>query len=50
MNTLWVQPWTIEYGFTAIIHPVIEFACHQGNYSLAYSLKGHRAEERRKED
>jgi hypothetical protein len=45
----WVHAWTIEYPFTAINHRVVEFACHEANYSLANSLSGHRAEERRKQ-
>lgn len=44
----WEQPWTLEYPFTAIDHSLLEFACHEGNYSLENSLRGHRAEERQK--
>jgi len=41
----WTRPWTIEYPFSAVDHPLLEFACHEANYSLENSLRGHRAEE-----
>jgi hypothetical protein len=46
----WSAPWTIEYPFTAIDHSLLEFACHEANYSLENSLRGQRAEERTKKD
>lgn len=44
----WTAPWTIEYPFTATSEPIVEFACHEGNYSVENALRGHRAEERQK--
>jgi hypothetical protein len=46
----WTTSWKIEYPFRAIDHPVVEFACHEANYSLENSLRGHRAEERQNAD
>lgn len=45
----WARTWTIEYPFTKIDQPVLEYACHEGNYSLENALRGHRAEEKQKQ-
>jgi hypothetical protein len=41
------RPWTAEYAFTRTASPVYEFACHEGNYGLAYILQTSREAERR---
>jgi hypothetical protein len=41
-----VRPWTAEIPMTKIPGPLYEYACHEGNYSLAGILAGARAEER----
>ena len=43
----WDLPWTAEYPFKASHTPVVEYACHEGNYSLELALRGQRAQERR---
>ncbi|HEY8521868.1 MAG TPA: hypothetical protein VIN61_17485 [Gammaproteobacteria bacterium] len=42
----WAVPWTIEYPLARIEGPMFEYACHEGNYGLANTLSGARAEER----
>jgi hypothetical protein len=44
----WPRPWTMEVPFKATKEPVLEYACHEGNYAIENSLRGHRAEERQK--
>jgi hypothetical protein len=44
----WDRSWTADIPFTASNTPVVEYACHEGNYSLELALRGHRAEEREK--
>jgi hypothetical protein len=39
------EPWTVEFPFLATPGPIYEYACHEGNYGLANSLSGARAEE-----
>jgi hypothetical protein len=43
----WARPWTAEIPFKATDDHVLEFACHEANYSMANSLRGARAEEAR---
>ena len=38
-------PWTALIPMTAIAGPLFEYACHEGNYSLANMLAGARADE-----
>ena len=42
----WEQPWTVSFDLAADPqYPLIEYACHEGNYALVNILKGARAEE-----
>ena len=40
--TWYVRPWTGETHFTASDEPMLEFACHEGNYSLRFILEAAR--------
>lgn len=44
--TTWSQPWTAQVEMTRSDYPLYEYACHEGNYSMASSLSGARALER----
>ena len=46
----WDRPWTAELPITKIDGPLFEFACHEGNYGMANTLKGARAAEKAGED
>jgi hypothetical protein len=39
------QTWRAEMILTATHHPVMEYACHEGNYSMTGMLAGGRAKE-----
>lgn len=39
-------PWLAEYSLYSTQSPILEFACHEGNYSLPNILAGARAQER----
>ena len=42
----WTKPWTFSMPLTKIdTEPVLEFACHEGNYALPHILSGARAAE-----
>jgi hypothetical protein len=43
----WARSWTGEMPFAKIPGPLYEFACHEGNYSLANLLSGARAAEKK---
>jgi hypothetical protein len=43
----WATPWTAELMFTTMDGPIFEHACHEGNYGIANTLAGVRAEEKR---
>jgi len=43
----WTKPWTAEIFFKKTVGPIFEHACHEGNYGLANTLSGARAEEKR---
>jgi hypothetical protein len=46
-RTTWTRPWTFAMPLTMNDRePVLEYACHEGNYSLAHILSGARATER----
>jgi 2-phospho-L-lactate transferase/gluconeogenesis factor (CofD/UPF0052 family) len=45
----WAQTWTVEYPFKRTNQAVLEYACHEGNYSLENALRGHRFEEKMKQ-
>ena len=42
----WTRPWTAEIPMRRSEQPLYEYACHEGNYSLANILAGARAGER----
>lgn len=44
--SIYTGPWLAEYALTASPDPILEFACHEGNYSLPNILAGARAKER----
>ncbi|MCY4660161.1 MAG: hypothetical protein OXF93_10180 [Acidobacteria bacterium] len=41
--TAWAAPWTARVDMTRTDEPLYEYACHEGNYSMASSLSGARA-------
>jgi hypothetical protein len=43
----WTKPWSAELNFKKTVGPIFEHACHEGNYPLANTLAGARAEEKR---
>jgi hypothetical protein len=43
----WTRPWSGDYEMTRIAGPIIEYACHEGNYQLPSILKGARLAEER---
>jgi hypothetical protein len=45
---LYSQPWTGEFSMTKQDGPIYEYACHEGNYSLANILRGGQAEAARR--
>ena len=45
--TSWTRPWTAQVEMTRTDEPLYEYACHEGNYSMASSLSGARAMEAR---
>jgi hypothetical protein len=42
----WTSAWTASIPLRLSDLPMYEYACHEGNYSLANILSGHRAEEK----
>lgn len=42
----WDRPWSAAVPFRASTEPMLEYACHEGNYSMANMLRGARAEEK----
>ena len=48
--TSWTQPWTALVEMSRTDEPLYEYACHEGNYSMASSLSGARAMEAREAD
>ena len=43
----WTRPWSVEVPMKKTLGPVVEFACHEGNYSMYNALSGARADEKR---
>ena len=43
--TTWTRPWSGDYEMTRIDGPLIEYACHEGNYQLGTILRGARVAE-----
>jgi hypothetical protein len=47
--TTWTRPWTFEVDLTRdMAQPVMEYACHEGNYAMTNILTGARAAENEK--
>jgi hypothetical protein len=44
--SIYTAPWLAEYSLYRTSHPILEFACHEGNYSLPNILAGARQKER----
>jgi hypothetical protein len=44
--TLWVSDWGGEFPMELTEDPMFEYACHEGNYGIANTLRGAREEER----
>ena len=42
----WVSPWTASIPMQKTDAPLLEYACHEGNYAMPNILGGHRQEER----
>lgn len=42
----WARPWSAAVPFRATSEPIVEYACHEGNYSMAGMLRGARVEEK----
>jgi len=45
--TAYASVWTAEVFFSRTSKPMVEYACHEGNYSLKNSLTGARAVDRK---
>jgi len=43
-DELYTQPWSGEFSMIRHDEPIYEYACHEGNYSLANVLRAQRAE------
>jgi hypothetical protein len=43
---VYTAPWLAEFSLYHTAHPILEFACHEGNYSLPNILAGARQQER----
>lgn len=41
-STTWTQPWTAMFPMRRAAEPIYEYACHEGNYSMAGILGGWR--------
>jgi hypothetical protein len=46
--SIYTAPWLAEYSLFRTDKPILEFACHEGNYSLPNILAGARQQERDK--
>ena len=42
----WAKPWSADIPLTTTAERIFEYACHEGNYSVANVLRGARAEEK----
>jgi hypothetical protein len=51
-GTVWTKPWTARMTMSrdAAQYELVEYACHEANYSLTNSLSAARAEEKAEED
>jgi hypothetical protein len=41
----WDRPWTGEMTWPATDKPILEYACHEGNYALGDVMRGARHQE-----
>jgi hypothetical protein len=48
--TTWTRPWTVAIPMSRTEGPIYEYACHEGNTSLAGILAGARADEKAAEE
>ncbi len=48
--TIWTRPWTAMVPWTTATGGIYEYACHEGNYSIANMLSAARAEEKTAEE
>jgi hypothetical protein len=48
--TTFTRSWTVKVPMRRIGGPLYEYACHEGNYSMAGMLRGRRAEEKAVEE
>ena len=46
----WTRPWTVAFPLSRMQDEIYEYACHEGNYSIAGVLGGARADETRADD
>ena len=44
--TVWTRPWTAMVPWTKAAGSIYEYACHEGNYSIANMLSAARSDER----
>ena len=44
--TVWTRPWSAMVPWTAVTGTIYEYACHEGNYSIANMLSAARVEEK----
>ena len=44
--TTWTRPWTVGFPLSRMQGEIYEYACHEGNYSIAGVLGGARADEK----
>lgn len=42
----WARPWSARVPFSTTTDPILEYACHEANYSMTNMLRGARAEEK----
>jgi hypothetical protein len=40
----WMRPWTVEFPLSSMEGEIYEYACHEGNYSIAGVLGGARVD------
>jgi hypothetical protein len=43
-DDLYTRPWSGEFSMMRFDHPIYEYGCHEGNYSLTNALRGGQAE------
>ncbi|HZR22674.1 MAG TPA: hypothetical protein VFA59_03735 [Vicinamibacterales bacterium] len=46
-DAAFAHPWTAAWTMTRMTEPLFEYACHEGNYSMATTLKGARELDRK---